>query len=338
MDVLADVLANTRAGGRIFCSSELRAPWGLSIDPASRVGFHVVTQGSCWLRLRGQQQHLELVAGDLVLLPHGSGHTLQSDPGVQPQPFAQVMKRTAAEPHLRSSSGTLTVLLCGVYYFEHPGVHPLFSMLPPLIHLPARDQPPGGPLESVLRLVMAEHAQPGPGSPTVISRLVDVLVIHALRAWLAQQPEGAAGWLGAVRDPHIGRALARMHAEPQRSWTVEQLAAEVSQSRATFARRFRELVGEPPLVYLTRWRMDVAARLLRESDMSLAEVAERVGYASEFAFNRTFHRLHGLPPGRYREQVRRPPPPPLAQPELPEAELPEAALPEPTPSRTRLLA
>ncbi len=125
-----------------------------------------------------------------------------------------------------------------------------------------------------------------------------------VRGWLARQPEGRAGWLGAVRDPQVGRALALMHGEPQRAWAVESLAAEVACSRATFARRFRELVGEPPLVYLTRLRMDVAARLLRESEASLAEIAGRVGYASEFAFNRTFHRVRGVPPGRYREQVR----------------------------------
>jgi transcriptional regulator GlxA family with amidase domain len=139
---------------------------------------------------------------------------------------------------------------------------------------------------------------------TVTARLVDVLFIQIIRGWLEQQPEGSAGWLGAVRDPQVGRALALMHGEPRRDWTVESLAAEVACSRATFARRFRELVGEPPLVYLTRLRMDVAARLLRDGELSLATIAERVGYGSEFAFNRTFHRVRGVPPGRYREQAR----------------------------------
>jgi AraC-like DNA-binding protein len=196
------------------------------------------------------------------------------------------------------------VLLCGAYRFEHEGVHPLMSLLPPLIHLRAEAGVLSGPLEAVLRLLVAEYTQPGPGTVTVTSRLVDVLFIQIIRGWLEQQPEGSTGWLGAVRDPQVGRTLALMHGEPQRDWTVESLAAEVACSRATFARRFRELVGETPLVYLTRLRMDVAARMLRDSDIPLAVIAERVGYASEFAFNRTFHRVRGTPPGRYREQAR----------------------------------
>jgi AraC-like DNA-binding protein len=279
-------------------------------EPASRAGLHIVARGSCWLRMKGRSEPVHLAQGDVVLLPHGAGHSLTSAPNVQPLPFPKMLARCQVSqgPHGMSLSmegkGPSTVLLCGAYRFEHEGVHPLLSLLPPLIHLRADAGVMSGPLEAVLRLLVAEYTQPGPGTVTITARLVDVLFIHIIRGWLEQQPEGSAGWLGAVRDPQVGRALALMHGEPRRDWTVESLAAEVACSRATFARRFRELVGEPPLVYLTRLRMDVAARLLRDSDQPLAAIAERVGYASEFAFNRTFHRVRGVPPGRYREQAR----------------------------------
>ncbi len=310
MDVLADVLSSTRIGGTLFCRSELSAPWGMLFEPASRAGLHIVARGSCWLRPRGRGQPLHLSEGDVVLLPHGAGHSLTSAPNVQALPFPKLMGRcqvshTASGMNLSlEGTGSSTVLLCGVYRFEHEGVHPLLSLLPPVIHLRANAGTQARPLEAVLRLLVAEFTQPGAGSASVTSRLVDVLVIHIIRGWLEQQPEGSTGWLGAVRDAQVGRALALMHGEPRRDWTVESLAAEVACSRATFARRFRELVGETPLVYLTRLRMDVAARLLRDTAQPLAAIAERVGYASEFAFNRTFHRVRGVPPGRYRDKAR----------------------------------
>lgn len=310
MDVLADVLTSTRIGGTVFARSELAAPWGMLFEPASRAGLHIIARGSCWLRTRGQSEPLHLAQGDVVLLPHGAGHSLISAPNAQAVPFSKLLERCQVSNGFNGMNlslegkGPSTVLLCGAYRFEHDGIHPLLALLPSLIHLRADAGVMSGPLEAVIRLLVAEYTQPGPGTITVTSRLVDVLFIQIIRGWLEQQPDGSAGWLGAVRDPQVGRALALMHGEPRRDWTVESLAAEVACSRATFARRFRELVGEPPLVYLTQLRMDVAARMLRDSDQPLAAIAERVGYASEFAFNRTFHRIRGVPPGRYREKAR----------------------------------
>lgn len=307
MDVLADVLSNTRLDGKVFCRSEMKAPWGMTFDTSAQAVFHVVARGTCWLRTRSLPAPVQLVQGDVLLLPHGSGHTVLSDPTVRPVSFTELMARGLFDEdgNLRhGGDGPPTVLLCGAYRFEHHGVHPLLSLLPDLIHVPADGDAVAPRLEPTVRMLISEFAQPGPGSAAVTARLVDVLFIHIIRRWLERQPGGAGGWLGAVRDPQVGRALARMHAEPRRNWTVESLAAEVALSRATFARRFRELVGEPPLEYLTRWRMDLASRLLRETDEPLALIAGHVGYTSEFAFNRTFHRVRGLPPGRYREHVR----------------------------------
>lgn len=331
MDVLADVLSNTRLDGKVFCRSELKAPWGMTFDTSAQAVIHVVARGTCWLRTRTTPEPVQLVQGDVLLLPHGSGHTLLSAPSVRPESFSELMARGlfGEDGNLRlGGDGPSTVLLCGAYRFEHDGVHPLLALLPDLIHVPADGDAMAARLEPAVRMLISEFAQPGPGSAAITARLVDVLFIHVIRCWLERQPEGAGGWLGAVRDAQVGQALARMHAEPRRDWTVESLAAEVAMSRATFARRFRELVGEPPLEYLTRWRMDLASRLLRETDAPLARIAERVGYASEFAFNRTFHRVRGLPPGRYRERIQQ------ATRELAE---PQPAAPSHRPRRPRLL-
>jgi len=310
MDVLAEALTSVSLGGAVFARAELPGAWNMGFEPGPRAGFHILEQGTCWLKLLDPRPPLRLESGDLVLLPHGAGHNLASDLKVKPLPFAQVLERghvTKGPYGMRLSlegKGTPTVLLCGAYSFTRDVVHPLIAILPPLIHLRAQEGELPGPIMSVIRLLMAEYTQPSPGAVTITSRLLDVLFIHILRAWQEQQPEGGSGWLGAVRDPQVGRALALMHGEPHRDWTVESLALEVACSRATFARRFRELLGETPLGYLTRLRMNLAARLLRDSELPLSVVASRVGYSSEFAFNRSFHRVQGLPPGRYREQAR----------------------------------
>ena len=174
-------------------------------------------------------------------------------------------------------------------------------LLPSLIHIRADATTSG--LERALASLRREYEAPDVGSPTIVSRLLDVVFVEILRAWLSSQEEGAAGWLGALRDATIAGALARLHREPQRRWTVEDLAREVGMSRPVLARRFRQKVGVPPLAYLTQVRMDLAARLLLASDASLTEVAGRVGYESEFAFNRAFKKEYGSPPGRYRRQA-----------------------------------
>ncbi len=159
-------------------------------------------------------------------------------------------------------------------------------------------------MQALLRVLMQEFCERQPGSSSVISRLVDSLFVYVVRAWLASQPACRAGWLGALRDPQIGAALAMMHEDPARAWTVAGVAREVGMSRAALAKRFSEHVGQPPLAYLTRWRMDLAAHQLRESEQRVYAIASRVGYESETAFSKAFSKAYGLAPSRYREQVR----------------------------------
>ena len=305
MDVLADVLSATRIGGTIYARSRLWAPWGMAFAPAVRAGFHIVLEGSMWLRVSGREAPMALHQGDVVLLPHGAGHSLASDLEAEIQTLSACLTaRTSAgslPPGARLGS---TTIMCGAYAFDRDAVHPLLALLPPVVHLPAHEGRVADPLAPVMHLLSSEHARSGPGSTAVVERLIDVLFIYIVRSWAAQQSEGTAGWLGALGDPQIGQALAAMHRQPARDWSVDGLAAELGMSRSTFVRRFRHLVGEAPLGYLTRWRMDVAARLLRETERPMVQIADAVGYRSEYAFNRAFQRTRGVPPGRYREQAR----------------------------------
>jgi AraC-like DNA-binding protein len=201
-------------------------------------------------------------------------------------------------------SGPVVHLICGEFTFEHDRPHPVLSLLPPLLHVPAAPAQGPGELGTVVHLLATELAQPRPGSDAVVTHLADVLFVHILRAWLRAQDQQGPSWLGALRDCQVGAALARLHARPDFPWTVESIAAEVAMSRAAFARRFTRLVGEAPLVYLTRWRLNLAARRLRVTDDPIAAVAGQVGYGSEYSFSRAFTRYHGQPPGRYRRQSR----------------------------------
>lgn len=303
-DVLSDVLAGTGTNGVVFARSEVTAPWGLDFaESQASAGFHIVTRGSCFLRRPGEAP-LQLCQGDVVLLAHGSAHGISDAPTTPLEPFTPVCQATVpTEPVRAGGGGAATHLVCGAYFFEVDGVHPILSNLPPLIHLAADGGQLAGPVDAIVRLLSAEYAQPGPGSEAIISRLVDVLFLYIVRTWLANQPAGTGGWLGALRDPAIGRSLGLMHGQPDQDWTLAGLADAVAMSRAMFAKRFRDLVGEPPATYLTRQRMALASRLLRETETPLAEVARRTGYGSEYAFSKAFSRAKGVPPGRYRRSA-----------------------------------
>jgi AraC-like DNA-binding protein len=294
MDVLADILEITRLTGRVFCHASAAAPWGLSVEPAAKASFHFVIDGSCWL-LAGKAAPRRLGAGDLVLLPRGAGHSLCDDPASPRIPLDQ-WRAQKGRPSTRRGAA-VTDLLCGTYELETESNHPVLRLLPAVIHIPAHDSVG---LQTTLQLLLAEFERPDVGSSKVVSRLLDVLFIQTLRFWIDRQQEGSSGWLGALRDPAIGRALSALHRAPARPWTVKSLAGAAGLSRPVFARRFKELVGATPLAYLTQVRLDTAARLLRTTDDSLSSIAQSVGYTSEFAFNRAFRRTRGTPPGRFR--------------------------------------
>ena len=190
--------------------------------------------------------------------------------------------------------------VCGVVRFDHPAAHQLIRLLPRVIRIEASNSPEMEWIQSTLRLMAAESRDLRPGGETVTTRLADILVIQAIRSWIAQDPAAQTGWLGALRDKQIGLAISLIHRDPGRAWTVALLADEVAMSRSAFAARFTELVGEPAMHYATRWRMHVALSWLKEGDMPLGDLASRVGYQSEAAFSRAFKRFIGVSPGAAR--------------------------------------
>jgi AraC-like DNA-binding protein len=186
--------------------------------------------------------------------------------------------------------------------FDHPAAHHLVSLLPRVIHIKGSSSPRMEWIRSTLRLMAAEAKELRPGGETVITRLSDILVIQAIRSWIEQDSDARSGWLGALQDRQIGTAIALIHREPARPWTVSSLAAEAAMSRSAFAARFTELVGEPAMRYVARWRMHVARAWLEDEDVRLGEMAGRLGYRSEAAFSRAFKRVTGTPPGAVRRR------------------------------------
>ena len=305
-DVLTDVMDLVRVRGAVMAQVRARAPWGLRLPKNGGASFHAITAGSCWIRV-GSDAPRELLPGDVVLLPRGTPHIVSSDPKSAARPWDRAAKAAA-----RSSSGDIvldgagpsTHFICAAYDYDHDVAHPLLGLLPPVLVLSERDAHGTEPLASTLRMLRGELTTSRAGGSAIINRLIDILFVHVVRAWI---PEGAgddASWLAALGDPIVARALAAMHGAPASPWTVEDLADEVIVSRATLARRFVRLVGETPLSYLTRWRMELAARQLRETDDAVGAIARHVGYASEFAFSRAFSRARGDAPGRYRRTHR----------------------------------
>lgn len=303
MDVLTEALASMRTDRPTSVRTNGRAPWGLRMPPTAGAGFHVVLHGRCWLipKLSTGHEPVRLVEGDVIFLRSGPEQVLTDEPGspIRPANETRFHEDELIGAHDLGGDGELTSLLCGNYHLDRARPHPLVSQLPELIHL----RTGGGrhpQLTSAVQLLRAELDGPRIGSSGIVPALIDSLLLYILRAWMDECPSHAPGWAGALKDPAIAPALAAMHADPANPWTVESLAARAGLSRAAFAKKFHTMVGEPPLTYLTRWRMTTAARLLRESDAPLAAVAARTGYGSEFAFAKAFKREYGQAPGGYR--------------------------------------
>jgi AraC-like DNA-binding protein len=305
VDALAEVLDVSRVRGAVLAHVCANDPWGIRLSSTPGAAFHAITAGTCWLRLDGSAP-LQLMPGDVVLLPTGSAHDMVSTPDARTRAFDRVAKEELMTPDgdlLIAGPGATTRFICAAYDYDHEVAHPLLSLLPPVVHIPADAPRDGGPIQATLRLLGGELGGRSPGSRSVVTRLTDVFFVQVLREWLEREGGGAC-WLRALRDPQIAEVIAVMHAQPGEPWTLASLAQSVNLSRATLARRFTELVGEPPLTYLTRWRMDLAARRLRETNEPVNVIAHGVGYTSEFAFSRAFTRTRGEAPGRYRRAQR----------------------------------
>ena len=298
VDPLGEALHPLRMSGTFYSRSVLGAPWGATLPPMpDHLWFHVVTEGECRLEAPGTAP-VVLRTGDVALVPHGTGHALRSEagtiaPSVMDLPQQFVHDRYSVLHH--GGDGARTTLVCGAVQVDTPAARGLVAQLPALLHLGA--SPRTEWMRATVALVVAEAAELRPGGAAVLTRLSDVLVIQAIRCWLESDPRARTGRLGALRDPQIGRALALVHREPQRDWTVASLAA-----------RFTALVGEPVLAYVTRRRMELAVDRLRDG-APVSEVAGALGYRSEAAFGRAFKRVTGTAPGAVRRGAGSPAPP-----------------------------
>ncbi len=306
VDPLGEALHYLRMSGVFYTRSEFTESWALALPAMPDCSmFHVVTSGRCWLEDAEAEPQL-LEPGVFVLVPHGEGHRLSSAPGVAAAdlfdlPREQISDRYEILRH--GNGGATTHMICGAVRFDHPAAKHLAGLLPRRIVIESWNSPQMNWIQSTLRLMADETAKLQPGGEAVVTRLADILVIQAIRSWIANDPAAQTGWLGALQDPQIGRALLSIHRDPARVWTVATLASEVAMSRSAFAARFAALVGETPLRYIAQWRMRMAQAWIQEENTPLADLAERLGYQSEAAFNRAFKRIMGISPGAIRRKV-----------------------------------
>jgi AraC-like DNA-binding protein len=310
LDALTTILGSLRLRSAVFARAELGRGWAVSTRGIPGAGiFHAVVSGSAMARLDDGKKaaFVSLSAGDVVLFPHGDPHVMAESPAASPRSIRDlVLPRPAGAPDdgvadVRAGLGPArTILLCGRIDFDRLAPHPLLGQLPRMLPVLGSDAVIGRWLGPTVALMAAEAAGDAPGRSLLVTRLSDVLVVQALRAHIAAASQAPTGWLRALRDPHVERALTLLHAEPKHEWTVDALSVRVGLSRAALYQRFTELVGEPPARYLARWRMHLATRQLVEGQRSVAEIAGDVGYQTEAAFSRAFKRIVGTSPAAYR--------------------------------------
>lgn len=333
MDVLSDTLRVVRLSGAVFLNAQMTAPWAFVTSSSSEMArylrlpsdcvalFHIVVHGEGWVSVAGHSP-ARLRAGDAILLPHNPPHEISSGRGLTPVPMVSVLPPLPPEGFVVIGDdrlGETSQILCGFLHCDQR-FHPLLGALPELMVVhPGEDEQvaptvigavatspvvlnvqQGEWLATTLRHTVEESLAGRPGSSDMLARLSELLFVEIVRRYMRQLPETQPGWLAGVRDPIVGQTLGLLHARPEHAWTVEELAQAVAVSRSSLAERFTALIGETPMRYLAIWRMSVAKSLLKETALSVGEVAARVGYDSDVAFNRAFKRMVGQPPATWR--------------------------------------
>ena len=300
VDPVGEALHFLRMSGTFYCRSEFGAPWALTIPPMENcLMLHVAAVGRYFLEVEGTSSG-PLQPGDLALVPHGEGHVITSSPGVPASKLFEIHRELVSERYetLRlGGDGERTTMICGLFQFDDPAAQQLVRLLPKTITVDAWASPQSDWMQSTLRMISAEAKEMSPGGETIITRLADILVIHAIRFWIAHNHSAQTGWLRALHDQQIGKVISKIHRNPGGPWTLASLAREASMSRSAFAARFTELVGESAMQYVTRWRMNTAKLRLTQLNATVGEVANSLGYESEAAFNRAFKRHLGMSPG-----------------------------------------
>ncbi|MDX6294128.1 MAG: hypothetical protein QOH50_3203 [Kribbellaceae bacterium] len=312
MDVLSDLLDRARASNALVRQLIRRPPWSVTYADAPPLTVVATLGGHASIQLGDAgAAAVRLAAGDIALIKQTGRHTIADDPSTPPEfviyrgkkhfldgsEVAAATQRTLAPRTYGDGLPGATIMLRGAYELRGDAGDRLLEMLPPLAVVPA-----GPRTRSALDLLATEVARDEPGQDAVLNRLLDLLLVLALRAWCARPQAAPPAWYRALADPAIGDALRLLHEDPAHRWTVAALAAKVGMSRAAFSARFTSLVGQPPLTYLTGWRMTLAADLLRDTEATVAAVARKVGYEDAFAFSVAFKRARGVSPSVWRRQ------------------------------------
>jgi AraC-like DNA-binding protein len=304
-DPLGEVLHMLRLTGTLYCRATMTAPWGLDMPRlVESMMFVIVTAGRGVVEI--DDESVPLSAGTMILLPHGDSFRLLSETGVEAVPLFDLPVEKISERYelmTHGGGGEMTRAMAGVVQFDSVAGQRLVSVLPRIIRIDGWDESLGDWVQSTLGLIAREASALKPGGEIVMTRLADILVIQAIREWLDSAPDAQQGWLAALRDPQLGRALVAIHRYPQMEWTLEQLAKQAGMSRSAFSARFTERLGQSAMAYLAQWRLHLARARLMETTDTLAAVARQAGYQSEAAFSRAFRQYFGKPPGAARRSA-----------------------------------
>lgn len=317
MDVLSDLLRVVRLDGAFFYAVEAAEPWSVETvaarelsprimpDAEHLISYHVLTEGRCYGGLVGEEK-VELTAGDAIVFPHGDAHVMSSGPDARTGPgvHTSAPARYARTVFLGDTGPWAASLICGFLGCDRRPFNPLLASLPRRMHMRGMSN---AWLGGFTRQLTEESHLGRAGAEGALTRLAELMFIEVLRRYLEELPSGQTGWLAGLRDELVGCALALLHGRPGHPWTLTELARASSSSRTILAKRFTQLVGQPPMRYLTQWRMQVAANLLVKSGAKVAAIAGKVGYDSEAAFSRAFKKATGIAPGVWREARRAPP-------------------------------
>jgi AraC-like DNA-binding protein len=318
MDVLSEVLKVVKLQGAMFYNGEFSSPWSFCsphsrtvasyVAPSARhvIIYHLLTEGRASARLVDGQRII-LQAGDIVIFPHGDAHILENGPPTKSVDMAKELARIFSQGLKRSclgGGGEITKFVCGFMACEPRLSEVFLSGLPPVFKVSIRNDASGRWLENSIRFSVNEADASRAGGEAVLAKLAEVLFVETLRAYIAHLPAEQTGWLAGARDSEVGKTLALMHRNPAHPWTIASLAKEAGLSRSVLAERFRHYLNEPPMAYLTRWRLQLGAQMLASTSYSVAQIASEVGYESEAAFNRAFKREFTVPPARFRSQSR----------------------------------
>lgn len=319
MDVLSEVLSSVKLQGALFFNGEFSAPWCLSSAGSEGLApyistkgdhlifFHFLTDGHAYVQL-GSGDRLELNAGDIVVFPRGDPHLIGSGSPQQPVDSFKTFAKNVAEglKVVRfGGGGELTRFVCGYMACDSRLCEVVLAGLPRMMKVGVAQDPSGRWIENSIRFSVDGSNGPDAGSSLVVEKLSEVLFVETLRRYITALPPEQTGWLAGARDPVIGKALALLHNDPAREWTVDDLARRVGLSRTRLGERFRHFLGMSPIAYLTEWRMKLGAEALETTEQSVVEVALSVGYNSEAAFNRAFKRAYQLPPAQFRQARKR---------------------------------